>query len=127
MKKKKRGKKKKQDGWREKLRFYLVTIVWTFPCAIVYYHICELEECTLVPFYPEVWWGIIIASVLVVLISAWWTSDLSGDFRELIGGLLALAGMGVIAKYPSKYVVSERFNELCSSNGFKLGFSNLLI
>lgn len=97
MKKKKRGKKKKQDGWCEKLRFYLVTIAWTFPCAFVFYHICKLAECTLAPFYPEVWWGIIIASVLVVLISAWWTSDLSGDFRELIGGLLALAGMGFIA------------------------------
>ena len=31
------------------------------------------------------------------------------------------------SKYPSKYVVSERFKELCDSNGFKLGFSNLPI
>ena len=31
------------------------------------------------------------------------------------------------SKYPSKYVVSERFKDLCDSNGFKLGFSNLPI
>ena len=31
------------------------------------------------------------------------------------------------SKYPSKYVVSERFKELCNSNGFKLRFSNLPI
>ena len=31
------------------------------------------------------------------------------------------------SKYPSKYVVSERFKELCDSNEFKLEFSNLSI
>ena len=31
------------------------------------------------------------------------------------------------SKYPSKYVVSERFKELCNSNRFKLRFSNLPI
>ena len=31
------------------------------------------------------------------------------------------------SKYPSKYVISERFKELCDSYGFKLRFSNLPI
>ena len=31
------------------------------------------------------------------------------------------------SKYPSKYVVSERFKELCGSNGFKLRFDKALI
>lgn len=97
MKKKKRSKKKKQEGWRKKLRSHLVTMAWAFPCAIMYYYICELSGCTLAPFYTEVHWGIMIVSMLVVLIWAWRTIDLSGDFRELIGGLLALAGMGFIA------------------------------
>ena len=91
-KKKKRNKRKKQEGWRRKLRSLLVYMVWTLPFASSFEVNWELSGCTIAPFPETIWWGIIIATMFALPTVVW----LQGNMESWIEAV-AWAGVGFVA------------------------------
>ena len=106
-KKKKRNKRKKQEGWRKRLHSLLVYMAWVLPFASSFEVIWELSGCTIAPFPETIWWGIIIATMLALPTVVW----LQGNMESWIEAV-AWAGVGFVAGGLINILWSALFLEL---------------